>query len=74
MNGSFWSDETLDHIVSSASSAGLYRIVVWIVSYRRLDRIVLAVSGNTGFYDLAGYCKDADYLCWRSKIIQIECT
>ena len=63
LNGSFWSEETLDHIVSSA---GLYRIVRWIVSYPQLDRIVSdeldrivsAGSGNTGFYALAGYWLD----------------
>ena len=35
----------------------LYRIG-WIVSYHRLDRIVSAGSGNTGFYALAGYWLD----------------
>ena len=63
MNGYLCSEETLDHIVSSA---GLYRIVCWIVAYRRLDRIVSAGldrivsagSGNTGFYVLASYWLD----------------
>ena len=63
LNRYFWSEETLDHIVSSA---GLYCILRWIVSYRQLDRIVSdgldrivsAGSGNTGFYALAGYCLD----------------
>ena len=58
--------------------AGSYRIIGWIVSYRRMDRIVsLAesyrigwivlycinwiVSGNTGFYALAGYWLDGTY-------------
>ena len=53
----------MDHIVSSA---GLYHIVGWIAPYSRLDHIVsagldcivLAVSGNTGFYALTGYCLD----------------
>ena len=59
----------MDHIVSSASSAVLYRIAGWIVSYHLdrqlkgvvsdgLDLIVSAGSGNTGFYVLAGYCLD----------------
>ena len=60
MNGSFWSEETLDHILSSS---GLYRIVGWIVLYCRLDcivsagldRIVSAGSGNTSFYALDSY-------------------
>ena len=66
MNGSFCSEETLDNIVSSA---GLYRIVGWIVSYCQmdhivsagLDRIVSDGSGNTGFYKLAGYWLDGTY-------------
>ena len=139
MNGSFWSEVTLDHIVSSA---GLYRIVVWIVLYRRLDSIVsdgfgsyrivwirkhwilcagwllagwygwtgwgvggtgvgrtvvstcrngsatmgagtgaplMALEGRRamiigGWHQLHHCCKEADYLCQRGKIIQIECT
>ena len=63
MNGSFLSEETLDHIVSSA---GLYFIVGCIVSYRQLNRIVSAGlyrivldgSVNTDFYVLAGYWMD----------------
>ena len=63
LNGSFWLEDTLDHIVSSA---GLYRIVGWIVLYRWLncivsailDRILSAGSGNTGFYKLAHYWLD----------------
>ena len=37
MNGSFWSEDILDHILSLAR---LYCIVGWVVSYR-LDWIVL---------------------------------
>ena len=63
MNGSFWSEEILDNIISSA---GLYRTVGWIVSYcwldhiisAGLDRIVLAGSGNAGFYALDDYWMD----------------
>ena len=47
LDGSFWSEETLDHIVLLA---GLYRIS-WIGSYR----IGWIVSGYTGFYALSGY-------------------
>ena len=46
MNGSLCSEETLDHIVSSA---GFYRIVGWIASYRRLDRIVSAGLDRIGW-------------------------
>ena len=63
LNGSFWSEDTLDHIVSSA---GFYCIVGWILSYRWLDRIILAGldrilpagSRNNSFYALAGYWLD----------------
>ena len=74
MNGSFWSEGTLDHTVSSASSSGLYHIVSWIVLYRLYRIISLAGSyrigwivsysivssgsGHTGFYALAGYWLD----------------
>ena len=30
--------------------------------------------GSGGWHQLHRCCKDAEYLCWRSKIIQIECT
>ena len=30
--------------------------------------------GSGGWHQLCRCCNDADYLCWRSKIIQIECT
>ena len=151
MNRSFWSEEKLDHIVPSASPAGLYRIVGLIVSYW-LDCIVLAAGsycivwigsyrigwiskhwrlcagwllagwdgwggwtgwdvggmgvgrtdistrqnrsatigaktgeppldlgmrramGSGGWRQLRRCCKDAEYLCRRRRIIQIECT
>ena len=38
--------------------AGSHHIIRWIILYRQLDRIVLAGSGNTGFYELAGYWLD----------------
>ena len=30
--------------------------------------------GNGGWDQLCRCCKDAEYFCWRSKIIKIECT
>ena len=53
----------MDHIVSSSEP---YRVISWIISYHRLDcigwigsyRIDWIVSGNTGFYALAGYWLD----------------
>ena len=56
----------LEWVFLVRGDTGSYHIIVWIVSYYRMDRIVLdgldrivsAGSRNAGFYVLSGYCLD----------------